>query len=62
MESFGQLDKYTIDRMERVLGEKNKENLKNSIKQVVNDLLLDGYAPEDIHDYVRGVLIEEIEE
>ena len=33
MESFGQLDKYTIDRMERVLGEKNKENLKNSINK-----------------------------
>jgi hypothetical protein len=61
MEGFGQLDKWTIDRIENILGTEITTRLKQSIIQVVNELE-DDYPPEDIYDYVRGILIEQLEE
>lgn len=61
MEAFGALDQYTVGRIENVLGKIKTTNFKDSIRQVIGDLLLDGYAPEDIHDYIRGVVIEELD-
>ena len=62
MENFGQLDKFTIGRIENLLGEELTTKLKQVITQVVNELEEDEYNPEDIYDYVRGVLIDQIEE
>jgi hypothetical protein len=62
MEGFGQLDKFTIGRIENLLGEELTIKLKQVITQVVNELEDDEYNPEDIYDYVRGVLIDQIEE
>jgi hypothetical protein len=61
MESFGLLDKWTIGRIENTLGTEITIRLKQAIIQVVNELE-DDYPPEDIHDYVRGVLIEQLGE
>jgi hypothetical protein len=61
MESFGPLDKWTIGRIENTLGTEITTRLKQAIIQVVNELE-DNYPPEDIHDYVRGVLIEQLGE
>jgi hypothetical protein len=62
MESFGPLDKWTIGRIENTLGTEITTRLKQAIIQVVNELEEDEYNPEDIYDYVRGVLIDQIEE
>jgi hypothetical protein len=62
MEGFGQLDKWTIDRIENILGTEITTRLKQSIIQVVNELYDDGYPSEDIYDYVRGILVEQLEE
>ena len=62
MENFGQLDKFTIGRIENLLGKTITTKLKQVITQVVNKLEEDEYNPEDIYDYVRGVLIDQIEE
>lgn len=62
MGNFGQLDKFTIGRIENLLGKELVEKLKQTISQVVNELEQDEYNPEDIYDYVRGVLVDQIEE
>ncbi len=62
MENFGQLDKFTIGRIENLLGEELTTKLTQVLTQVVNELEEDEYNPEDIYDYVRGVLIDQIEE
>jgi hypothetical protein len=62
MEGFGQLDKFTIGRIENVLGIEITTRLKQAIIQVVNELEDDGYSSEDIYDYVRGILVEQLEE
>jgi hypothetical protein len=61
MEGFGQLDKWTIGRIENTLGTEITTRLKQAIIQVVNELE-DDYPPEDIYDYVRGILIEQLED
>lgn len=62
MEDFGQLDKFTIGRIENTLGVEITTKLKQVIIQVINELESEEYNPEDIHDYIRGVVIEQLGE
>ena len=59
MGSFGQLDKFTIKRIENILKEEDIVTLKKTINSITVDLINDGYEFEDIHDYVVGILVDE---
>ncbi len=56
------LDKFTIGRIENLLGEELTTKLTQVLTQVVNELEEDEYNPEDIYEYVRGVLIDQLKE
>ena len=60
MEDFGKLDAFTISRIEGALETETAVRLRTVISKVANELYKDGYPSEDIYDYVRGVLIEEL--
>ena len=58
---FGQLDKFTIKRIENILKEEDIITLKKTINSIIIDLINDGYNLEDIHDYVVGIFRTELD-
>lgn len=62
MQGFGKLDSNTIKRIESILQFKDRSQLNITLDNIINSMLEDGFNIEDIYDYVRGVLIEKLNE
>ena len=47
------MDKETIERIEKLIGEGAKEELATSILNIIDVLEADGFEPIDVVDYLR---------
>lgn len=58
---YSRLDKYTIDRIEGLVNEKALSILKSSLQIIVNDMFNEGWDEEDVFEYLKGLVIDAID-
>ena len=59
---YSRLDKHTIDRIEGLVNEKALSTLKSSLQTIVNDMFDEGWDEEDVFEYLRGLVIDAIDD
>jgi hypothetical protein len=59
---YSRLDKYTIDRIEGLVNEKALSTLKSSLQIIVNDMFDEGWDEEDVFEYLKGLVIDAIDD
>jgi hypothetical protein len=56
------LDKHTIERIEGIIHTQSLLNLKESLTAIIQDMIGDGFDEEDIFEYIKGIVIDKIED
>jgi hypothetical protein len=56
------LDKHTIGRIEGIIHTQSLLNLKVSLTTIIQDMIDNGLAEEYIFEYIKGIVIERIED